>query len=505
MTEATSKLKSEPEKLNISMNMAKTYWRLRLYNVLREKMLLRMVEMDGNSLQFTIVHWDEYWVNTPRMFRSNVCNLSKTWNEYIDSGFDISHAKQYCEAYLDLIRDVVKRKNMSALSYQKFLGRVLGFENFILKSHSSPMAFAAATTSFRNPAFLSFYHIGVRKHSRNDPCLLPLIVATYENVTALFYHYRKQRILKNTDDNLLFFPVVELKSRTASFRGLDTLTENLVYQWDSRVEQRSHLLAEKILVPLLAQVPKAKTQNKRRALRILDIGSGVGLFTSKVISKVVNSGVLGARKIELSLLDILSVDPSKHFSTRAILPGLSKVEYISSDYIEWLSRSNADRISKFDIVFLFRILHNLSLFKISARSMDSVHSKLSQDRYPVFTHMSDYYSAISLLFPDMLVQETGSLNDSSLFQPSRVFNASSLITHDDSSLIEWMSKISEGILIEDGDLSPDVLAKHMYQHVQSNIKVYDLSRPLRLSINHIYWVTNSRNDFPLLSEMIWPT
>ena len=251
-------------------------------------------------------------------------------------------------------------------------------------------------------------------------------------------------------------------------------------------------------------VSKVKVRSKRKALRILDIGSGVGLFTSKVIAKLVKSGVLGSRKIELSLLDILSVDPSKHFTTHTVLTGLAKVEYISSDYIEWLTRVDADQVVKFDIVFLFRILHNFSQFKISADSMESVHSELPQERYTVIPNMSDYYYAILLLFPELLVQETGILNKSMVYQPMRVFNNSSLITRDGSSLIEKLCKISEGILIEDGDLRPDILAKHMSQHIQSNIRVYDLSQPLRLSVNHIYWITKSRDDLPLRGEMIWP-
>ena len=142
MNVIASKLKSELKKSGMSVSMIKTYWRLCLYNILREKILLRMVEIDGNSLEFIITPWDEYWAQTPDMFQSNVHNLKEAWNVYIDSSFDLSYAKQFCDAYMNLIKAIVK-------------------------------------------------------------------------------------------------------SRSASFRGLDTLTENLISQWDSRIEQRSHLLAEK--------------------------------------------------------------------------------------------------------------------------------------------------------------------------------------------------------------------------------------------------------------------
>jgi len=339
------------------------------------------------------------------MFRSNVHALKKTWHVHIHRGFDLSHSEPYCKAYLDLIRVVAERKNGSSPFYGRFLSRVLAFENFVLRFRNASSAFAAATTSFRNPAFLSFHHRGLRKHNRNDPSLLPLIVAMHQDVPALFYHYRKQRILKNTDDNLLFFPVVDLKGRPASFRGFDVLTKILLSEWDSRIEQRSRLLANKVVVPLLTKVPTAKTGARTRALRILDIGSGVGLFTSKVIARILKSGVLGSRRIELSLLDILTVDPKRHFSSASLLPGLAKVQYISSDYVEWFSTACSNRAVKFDIVFLFRILHNLSLFRIGAAPPKVVRRELAQSSYPMFRHLSDYYHAILRLFPQVADQK----------------------------------------------------------------------------------------------------
>jgi len=62
------------------------------------------------------------------------------------------------------------------------------------------------STSFRNTAFLSFVWQGIRKYSDRDASLLVLIVANLQKrAPALFCHYRKQRLLKNADESLLFF------------------------------------------------------------------------------------------------------------------------------------------------------------------------------------------------------------------------------------------------------------------------------------------------------------
>ncbi|MHC4504851.1 MAG: hypothetical protein ACYTFI_16225, partial [Planctomycetota bacterium] len=134
------------------------------------------------------------------------------------------------------------------------VSRILGLEIFLLRSRGAPRAFAAATASWRNPIFLSFRCRGFRKNARNDPSLIPLVLGPEDGGPALFYHYRKQRILKNVDESLLFFPAVDPNVRPDSFRGLDSLTDSLVSEWDSRIEQRSRMLAGKVLVPLLAAV-----------------------------------------------------------------------------------------------------------------------------------------------------------------------------------------------------------------------------------------------------------
>jgi len=64
--------------------------------------------------------------------------------------------------------------------------------------------------------------------------------------------------------------------------------------------------------------------------------------------------------------------------------------------------------------------------------------------------------------------------------------------------------ISSGILIEDRDLSAGELIEHMLQYELDDIRVYDLSKALRLSVNHVYWITKRADDPAMEAELIWP-
>lgn len=482
--------------------MTKTFWRMRLYETLCSPVLLHSVEVSGASVRFVTANWDEYWGAVPKPFMDGVSRLKEHWTAHIRSGFDVSESAKYSRSYFDLLCATLAGPGVRRRRNRSFVEKVLAFENFVLRNRDGSPAFAGATASFRLPAFLSLSCRGLRKNSRNDPSMLPLIVALDRQTPRLFYHYRKQRILKNCDCNLLFFPSADLESRAASFRGLDDLTEVLLPPWDSRIEQRSRLMSGKVLVPYLSDV--SEEQATMRSLRILDIGSGVGLFTSKVLAALTKSNVLGRRKLELSLLDILSVDPKRHFQSDTLLASLGKVEYISSDFISWLERVPMDA-PRFEFVFLFRILHNFSRFRIGSLRQRDRQRETHQGRYRVFAHMSDYYNAIAMLFPETQLPECRKTRTPSVRCPARVFNPGCLLLPNGQSVITRLGKLSRVTLIEDGDLTPRDLVAHLNENVKDKgLRVHDRSRYLRLSVNHVYWITSFKDALPLHGELIWP-
>jgi hypothetical protein len=75
---------------------------------------------------------------------------------------------------------------------------------------------------------------------------------------------------------------------------------------------------------------------------------------------------------------------------------------------------------------------------------------------------------------------------------------------DGTSLIDKLCSISHGVLIEDGDLTPEELFNHLSQYTLDNIQLYDFSQHLRLQVNHIYWITRNIIDGAFPGEKLWP-
>ncbi len=119
--------------------------------------------------------------------------------------------------------------------------------------------------------------------------------------------------------------------------------------------------------------------------------------------------------------------------------------------------------------------------------------------------MSDYYNAIAILFPEMQLPECRKTRTPSVRYPARVFNPGCLLLPNGQSVITRLATLSPVTLIEDGDLTPRDLVAHLRGHVKDKgLRVHDLSRYLRLSVNHVYWIARSKDALPLHGELIWP-
>jgi hypothetical protein len=477
--------------------IVKTFWRSQLYKTFCQLKVLRKI-ICGNTLSLVSENWDDYWKDIPPKYKNSMLVLKKTWEEYLVNNLNYTFALSYNEAYFNVLFSIVNNNSSVDETEKTFLTRLLSFENVLLYSSESSCPFAALTINKRNPNFLSFQSIKIRLDERNDPSLLPLIIGIDNSQPYLFYHYRKQRLIKNTDENLLFFLSVEKQNRQLSFCGLDSLTDTLADTWDSRIDQRSRMIVDKILTHLIRN--NFKTDIK--SLKILDIGSGDGEFTSSIICRLLKSGVLKKRKLELSLLDIMDTDKTKVFSNKKYINELSKAEYISHDYREWISKNEIAQ--QYDIVFLFRILHNMSSFKILSESLKGNKFIINKGRYRIFPHLSNYYKGISLIFNQQNAITKYETDKSYIYYPARIFNECCLNIQEDTSLIEKLVFISRFIIIEDGDLTREILIDHISQYLSKPIFIYDLSKYLRLKTNHIFLISSQEQEGNLIGEKIWP-
>lgn len=484
------------EKARFSNSMMKTYWRSQVNDIYHKNVLLNEITLKGNVLTLSTQDWDGCWGSVPYGHQENLFSLKKSWNKYIENRFDENYIAEYVESYFNLLSSIVKRIPHLDCIEEIFLAKLIGFENSVFSSPDSDIPFAAFTSNFRNPIFLSFRLHSIRLNERNDPSLLPIIISVKNNMSYAFYHYRKQRLLKNTDENILYFPAVDHHIRGKSFQGFDSLKNILTSSWDSRIEQRTKLIADKVLLPLL----ESKSINGSGPLRILDIGSGDCILTMKLISRLTKSGILNSRKIELSLLDIIKTADVKTFLNSPFAGLLSKVEYISSDYKSWLLSNNNS--FQYDFVFLFRIIHNFSNFHILSEESNKKNNKTSAHRYRVFPHLSDYYQGISFLHKLNNRVNTSYVKSADIYYPARVFNDYCLMLNN-TNLIKKLKMLSRLVLIEDSDLTSDVLLRHLSSHVDIPLSVYNFSKHLKLRTNSFFGVTENDFDIPEIGEKIW--
>jgi len=66
-----------------------------------------------------------------------------------------------------------------------------------------------------------------------------------------------------------------------------------------------------------------------------------------------------------------------------------------------------------------------------------------------------------------------------------------------------LSRLAKVVLIEDADLTTRILVGHLAKFERASLWVYDLSKALRLSRNHIYWITGNTRAAPPPGEPIW--
>jgi len=155
------------------------------------------------------------------------------------------------------------------------------------------------------------------------------------------------------------------------------------------------------------------------------------------------------------------------------------------------------------MALLCRTLHNFSDFAVRSMAAHENAGSQTPGRYQLHPHMSDYYRLLRTAMGGRVSDERR-FESGRLFYPCRTFDPTCLLTADGESVIAALTRIADGILIEDSDLTREVLLDHVRTHACNGVLIFDLSRALRLSVNHVYWVTAAEAAAPPKWEQIWP-
>jgi hypothetical protein len=478
----------EAQMNSLSPSKVLAFWRSKLNEYLTSTRILTEIDFGKrNGFVFKALEWEEYWHEgaMSQQAKKLLAKLKTDWLEYIRSGFAKKHASDYCDSYLRLLEFAIIEQN------RDLTAKLVSFENICFTCSDYDFPPAALTTNFRNPIFLYLSPHGYRKHDKQDSRLLPLITVLHKGSPWLFYCLIKERLIKHSDLNLLIYLNAHPAERSPCFNFYHSMENILFPESGQYFEQRSRRIAKKVIKPLLEKEPGFRTNGKN--IKILDLGSGDGHLLSNILADLVAS-LNAPVRFQATLLDGISIDPKNNFQSPSLMPYLSQLDYIRSDYREYLDL--AGNHNHYDFVFLFKTLHNMSKFGIIGCPSSQTSPSFSREE-------SNYYNAQAMLLNQDYPHATA--KDDLIYKPQRKFNPCSLETTSGKSIFEKFAQLSDWTVIEDFDLAHDSIIEHLKaSRLKEPIFISDLSRLLGLRTNHIYCLCSHERKLPERGSLIWP-
>jgi len=114
--------------------------------------------------------------------------------------------------------------------------------------------------------------------------------------------------------------------------------------------------------------------------------------------------------------------------------------------------------------------------------------------------LTDYFEALHRLTQG---EEQPIDGDSAVFFPVRRFNPDALVLEDGSSLFERLCTIAELVVVEDVDLAPPLLVRHLERHHLDGLAASDATDGRRTHSGHLLCVAR-RNLAPCLAgRRLW--
>jgi len=487
--------------------------------------LVELVADRDGYLDTQTVAWETYWqphaASLSKVGRQQLANLQEAREAYLASGFEPSRAGPYCYCYFRLLRSVLR--GTIGQPSPLFLQALVGLEVFGVRRFLDNGPWAAGVISVRHPVHL----LGRLRWPRAqaDPKFLPLVclppgVGRIPGTSRLFYHYRQISLSADAGIALLAFPAVPLDERAASFGPIECLTAALRSKPDPWSRRRAQQIADCAIGPFLASCETKPPGPAEGELAFADIGGGSGILVSHLCQNLLEKwahGVAG-RSFAWTFVDLSVRDPARHTGNRRLRRAMSFAEYVEADYRSWALREAREPATpKWNVALVCRLLNNLSTFSIEwttdggeqavlgagrpclSRTPDRVWHPVAclrpRDAHPLRLLVStgqvelrggrsvrqpsltDYFEALH-----RLMRYGGQTTDggSAIFLPVRRFNPNALVLEDGSSLFERLCAIADLVVVEDVDLAPPLLVRHLEHHRLAGLAASDATDGRRM-------------------------
>ena len=495
------------------------------------------------------VDWLNYWQEViTAKDKSEFCEklelLRVARITYLANSRNGNSAKDYCRNFFELLHYAVHSGNLES-NRLKVLRKLIGLETIPVYWQGSLYPNLIVVNTKSNPVYLlSRIH---QSKSWNNLRFLPMV--SYgsfdsENRTEfpLYHQYRQISGGSSESATLFTYIPVSIEARKNSFIAWQHLAASLTPKKDALIKTRSQCLSKQVLSPVVAQIP-GFGQSPEKMLRIADLGGGSGDLTHAVLANFLTSDSVPADAIRVSLtiVDYDFPDMNRHLKRTAFFRSLASLQCQRKDFLDWIfeNRFPSDKPAidfkvkmsehqaskQFDLIFMFRLLNNMSEFGISkAASWEDVRSitceRLTEQDwlegkyYPhrailenelenivlstkqishksqttwCIASLTDYFQALLLL--SRCWKDTESLENQSpktIFFPTRKLDLNKIHYGPGRNLFEDLCRLCHFVLIEDVDLRSNDLRQYLTQHGLSRLKVIDL--PSRIPSSNTFCV-----------------
>lgn len=522
-----------------STGWQKTLNRSAISRILRSDQLIdRMMVCGDGRLEVKCVGWDDYWA--PARSSLNVENalqlhaLKSHRKAYITSGYDLSFAPAYCQAYFCLLLAL-----LTGVKHTPALRSLLGLESFDITWWADDKAHAAGAVTIRHPVYLLAKLREPKAY--DDPKFLAVVYPhgdTESGPANLFYYYRQIKIQDDPSASLLIYPAIDLASRTESFACIEAASSALSFKPDPRSRQRAAAITNWAIAPFLKH--QALHDNWCADLSFVDIGGGSGSLLSEVSKQLIKNHrkLLENRKFVWSIVDLGLQDATRRTHSPELRQYMSYIDYRPADYMTWIAEESTQTdCRKSNVVLICRLLNNLSRINIEHSSKPDLVAELTRVRKrpsPVIYHpadclrktahdckslipsnartrihggttfrqasLSDYYRGLYQVSERCQM----AMNDrSSLFFPVRRFNLDAMLLPEGSSILEHLCQLADLIVIEDVDLTAAVLCEHLKVNSLHNLAACDATDRTRMQSASLLCITRRELESALPGRRIW--
>ncbi len=476
------------------MDCTQRYNQRLLRNALRETLLITSIDVTvGRRLRVISPTWDEYW-GPGGFLAGEIAQLKAAWTALIVGRFTDKLRSDFIRTYFRLLRACLdchdRGQNVLTL-----LRKIVGFET--IRIFGDCDGSATAIISARHPAYLLSKL--VRPDAPENPKYLPLICPCGDlpGTAALYWHYRRIPLMRTGGIQLFVYPPTEACNRPLSHALIGQLFACLTPRSDPWIRERSQSLYEGVFAFLVARSTLPR-------LHLLDMACGTAKITMMLCRKAFAAH---CKSFDLTLVDVVRGNRSIANAFYRNPKVFGNVLFRRNSLFEWVDK-NADKPQmRFDVALLLRACDLFSRFSIERMSYREANALIGQDKacdlldshvlrpaeliesnnlgriehgigrfifkngwtFRQFS-LSDYFKALHIVMGGRL-----SADENLLYVPLRVFDDDVLVLPSGCSIIAQLRTMANQLVIEDAELMPYHLDRHLKQFALGGLSVEDLT------------------------------